>query len=134
MGEAMITALDEKGRPTPLAATLLRSPMSRMDILTPAEINTVLAASKLVPFYNREVDRESAYEILGKKMESAVAGQQSADKNRQGDKGKRGQGEEGQVPDILKELSKNTMARQMGRTLMRELTRGLFGMLSGKRR
>ena len=33
-GEALVSALDEKGRPTPLAATMMRAPMSRMDILT----------------------------------------------------------------------------------------------------
>ena len=70
MGEALITALDEKGRPTPLAAMLLRSPMGRMDILTPEEIDEIIDASRLVAYYNREVDRESAYEILGKKIEN----------------------------------------------------------------
>jgi hypothetical protein len=70
MGEALITALDEKGRPTPLAATLLRSPMSRMDILTPQEIDAIINASKLVPYYNREIDRESAFEMLTAKLES----------------------------------------------------------------
>ena len=38
IGEALISALDEKGRPTPLAATMLRAPMSRMDILTNSEL------------------------------------------------------------------------------------------------
>ncbi len=38
IGEALVSALDEKGRPTPLAATLMRAPMSRMDILTDAEL------------------------------------------------------------------------------------------------
>ena len=41
IGEALISALDEKGRPTPLAATLLRAPMSRMDVLTDAELKEV---------------------------------------------------------------------------------------------
>jgi hypothetical protein len=142
MGEAMITALDEKGRPTPLAATLLRAPMSRMDILSPAEIDDIIAGSRLVPFYNREVDRESAYEMLGRKMESAVSGRRSAagEKNGRREEGTRGQGDMGkqkksdEVPDIFEEISKSPMARQMGRTLMRELTRGLFGVLGGKRR
>jgi uncharacterized protein len=142
MGEAMITALDEKGRPTPLAATLLRSPMSRMDILTPEEVDKIIGSSKLVPFYNREVDRESAYEMLGRKIQSAVGSQQSAAGKKQDSRGagKRGsnnageQEGEGQVPDIIEEISKNPMARQMGRTLMRELTRGLFGVLGGRRR
>jgi DNA helicase HerA-like ATPase len=133
MGEAMITALDEKGRPTPLAATLLRSPMSRMDILTPSEIDAVIASSKLVPFYNREIDRESAYEILGKKIQSVVDSQQSTVSGQRSETARK-RGKEDQVPDIIGEIGKNPMARQIGRTLVRELTRGIFGMLGGGRR
>lgn len=70
-GEALVSALDEKGRPTPLAATLMRAPMSRMDILTDDEIKDVLAQSKLIKKYNEEIDRESAYEILSAKIERA---------------------------------------------------------------
>ncbi|MCO6173526.1 DUF853 domain-containing protein [Flavobacterium sp. NRK F10] len=71
IGEAFITALNEKGIPTPLAATMMRAPMSRMDILTDAEIANCIAKSKLVKKYNDEIDRESAYEILTKKIEQA---------------------------------------------------------------
>jgi len=71
IGEALITALDEKGRPTPLAATMLRAPMSRMDILSDSELKEVIGASKLVKKYNKEIDRESAYEILSEKIEKA---------------------------------------------------------------
>ncbi|MDV7140336.1 helicase HerA-like domain-containing protein [Maribacter sp. TH_r10] len=71
IGEALISALDEKGRPTPLAATLLRAPMSRMDVLTEKELNAVIKSSGLVPKYNEEIDRESAYEILNEKIEKA---------------------------------------------------------------
>ncbi|WP_375325265.1 helicase HerA-like domain-containing protein [Flagellimonas sp. GZD32] len=70
-GEALISALDEKGRPTPLAATMMRAPMSRMDILSDTEIKEVLNASKLIKKYNEEIDRESAYEILNEKIEKA---------------------------------------------------------------
>jgi hypothetical protein len=70
-GEALITALSEKGNPTPLAATMLRAPMSRMDILTTDEIETINSKSKLVKKYAEEMDRESAYEILNKKIETA---------------------------------------------------------------
>ncbi|MGB5170082.1 MAG: helicase HerA-like domain-containing protein [Eudoraea sp.] len=68
IGEALITALDEKGRPTPLAATLLRAPMSRMDILTDDELEEVLNKSILSKKYNEIIDRESAYELLNKKI------------------------------------------------------------------
>lgn len=69
IGEALITALDEKGRPTPLAATMLRAPMSRMDILNDKELKELLASSQLSSKYNEVIDRESAYEILNKKIE-----------------------------------------------------------------
>lgn len=69
-GEALISALNEKGRPTPLAATMLRAPMSRMDILTKKELKQLLDNSRLTDKYNREVDRESAYEILNAKIEA----------------------------------------------------------------
>ena len=73
IGEALVTALNEKGIPTPLAATLLRAPMSRMDILEDDELKDVLDNSKLVKKYNEVVDRESAYELLNKKIEAADA-------------------------------------------------------------
>jgi hypothetical protein len=70
IGEALVTALNEKGIPTPLAATMLRAPMSRMDILTTDEISSINRASGLVSKYSQAVDRESAYEILGRKVEA----------------------------------------------------------------
>ena len=71
IGEAFVTALNEKGIPTPLAATMMRAPMSRMDVLTESEISEINAKSKLVKKYAEEIDRESAYEILTKKIEEA---------------------------------------------------------------
>jgi hypothetical protein len=71
IGEAFVTALNEKGIPTPLAATMLRAPMSRMDVLTDAEIAEINANSKLVKKYAEAMDRESAYEMLTQKIESA---------------------------------------------------------------
>ncbi|MBQ0736085.1 helicase HerA-like domain-containing protein [Aquimarina celericrescens] len=73
IGEALISALDEKGRPTPLAATMLRAPMSRMDILSPEELKKLLKKSNLISKYNEEIDRESAYELLAEKIEKAEA-------------------------------------------------------------
>ncbi|MEP2278512.1 helicase HerA-like domain-containing protein, partial [Maribacter sp.] len=71
IGEALISALDEKGRPTPLAATLLRAPMSRMDVLTKKELAEVINSSSLVKKYGEVIDRESAYEILNEKIDKA---------------------------------------------------------------
>lgn len=73
IGEALVSALDEKGRPSALAATMLRAPMSRMDILTDTELEELIFQSKLRSKYNEEIDRESAYELLNKKIEEAEA-------------------------------------------------------------
>ena len=72
IGEALVTALNEKGIPTPLAATMMRAPQSRMDILTDSEITAINSKSKLVRKYAEEIDRDSAYEMLTKKIDSAV--------------------------------------------------------------
>ena len=71
IGEALITVLNEKGIPTPLAATMLRAPMSRMDILSENEIDNCISNSILAKKYNEVINRESAYEILTKKIEEA---------------------------------------------------------------
>jgi uncharacterized protein len=68
IGEALVTALNEKGIPTPLAGTMLRAPVSRMDILSPEEITSINKSSALVQKYNQTIDRESAYEILNRKV------------------------------------------------------------------
>ncbi len=103
IGEALVTALNEKGIPTPLAATMLRSPMSRMDILTSDEINSINRASGLVSKYSQTIDRESAYEILGRKIEEIekekadeAAQEEWAKKQKEMARGKDGESEMGE--------------------------------------
>ena len=84
IGEALVTALNEKGVPTPLAATMMRAPMSRMDILTQSEIDEINSKSKLVKKYSEIIDRESAYEMLNEKignLQDDVNQKRSAQKN-----------------------------------------------------
>lgn len=71
IGEALVSVLDEKGRPSPLVATMLRAPMSRMDILSDKELKDLINTSSLKSKYNEDIDRESAYEILNRKIEQA---------------------------------------------------------------
>ncbi len=70
IGEALVTALNEKGIPTPLAATMMRAPMSRMDILSQDELYSINRNSDLVRKYNETVDRESAFEVLTRKVDA----------------------------------------------------------------
>ncbi|RAV30886.1 helicase HerA-like domain-containing protein [Sinomicrobium soli] len=115
-GEALVTALDEKGRPTPLAATLLRAPMSRMDVLTDDEIKTLTARSGLVKKYNEQIDRESAYEILTGKIEIA-ASEEAREKGRT-DRKRTSGGRSTRMNPIIKVLTSATFIR------------GVFGVLN----
>lgn len=90
IGEAFVTALNEKGIPTPLAATMLRAPQSRMDVLVETEIESINAQSKLVKKYAEEMDRESAYEILTKKLEEATQAAEESQKEEKEEKEDKG--------------------------------------------
>ena len=72
IGEALVTVLNEKGIPTPLVVTMMRAPMSRMNVLDETEISEINTKSKLVKKYSEVIDRESAYEILNKKIQEAT--------------------------------------------------------------
>lgn len=132
IGEALITALNEKGIPTPLAQTLVRAPISRMDILSESEIDQLVRASILVPKYNQDIDRESAFEMLEAKLIQVEKKQEKANLPTPNIPKPRTRRKEEE--SLFEELSKNTMVRQLGRTIFRELTRGILGSLTGKRR
>lgn len=132
IGEALVTVLNEKGIPTPLAHTLLRSPITRMNILSQEEIEELVNNSFLVKKYNVEIDRKSAFEILDEKITRA-----EIDSEKEKDAPPSQRKSHGRPPketSIFEELSKNTMVRQIGRTIFRELSRGIMGGLTGKRK
>ncbi|PHI21143.1 ATPase [Lewinellaceae bacterium SD302] len=132
-GEAIVTALDHKGRPSPLAHTLLRAPQSRMDILTKREIKAIVDNSRLVAEYNKEVDRESAYELLNKKIEIAAAKEHQEELEKQREKGRKStSGRRRKEKSLFEKIVNSTTTRQIGRTVAREFTRGLLGALGLK--
>lgn len=88
-GEALVTALNEKGIPTPLAVAMVRAPQSRMDVLSQEEIDSINRASDLVSRYNQVIDRESAYEILTSKIDRAGQKAEEEAARRQEEKGRR---------------------------------------------
>jgi len=127
IGEAAITALNEKGIPTPLAATLLRAPQSRMDILSDDEINEIVGNSKLVPKYNETIDRESAYEMLNKKIEVSQA--PKTEPMTKYDLPKKPVGRPRVEKSTFEKVLTSPTTKQIGRTLAREFTRGILGVL-----
>ncbi|MBD8489415.1 DUF853 family protein [Echinicola sp. CAU 1574] len=132
IGEALVTALSEKGMPTPLSHTLMRAPVSRMDILTESEIKDLVDRSQLVLKYNQNIDRESAYEILGRKISHSEEKAKEVGETAQ--QASRKSNLKKEEESFFEEISKNTMVRQIGRTIFRELTRSIMGTLSGKKR
>lgn len=139
IGEAFVTCLNEKGIPTPLAHTLLRAPQSRMDVLTEGEINQLVSRSYLVQKYNDIVDRESAYEILHAKMEEARQADVQEQLRKQQESAREvttRSSSRRQEKSTFEEIMDSSVTKQIGRTLVRELTRGLMGVLGlgGRRR
>ena len=117
IGEALVTLLNEKGIPTPLVHTMLCSPRSRMDILVESEIDQLVANSKLAPKYAKEIDTDSAYEILTRKLEQAAAQTPPEEEKPAGRTAKE--------PSFFD----NPVVKQVGRTAASVITRSLLGAL-----
>jgi DNA helicase HerA-like ATPase len=121
IGEALVTLLNEKGIPTPLVHTLLCAPRSRMDVLTDAEIDQLVAGSKLATKYAKEIDSDSAYEILTRKLEeAAAAAPPPEEKPAAGSAGRTAR-----EPSFFD----NPVVKQVGRTAASVITRSLLGAL-----
>lgn len=125
IGEAFVTLLNEKGIPTPLVHVLMKPPTSRMDILTDAEVASLVSASKLAGKYNKDVDSESAYEILNEKLAAAqrraAESEEAVEEQKEAAPKGRAKKEEGWMD--------NPMVRSAGRTAATMLTRSLLGVL-----
>ena len=119
IGEALVTALNEKGIPTPLAMVRMKAPESRIGSISEAEMESVLKSSQLISKYSTVINRESAYEILTKKILTKDAETVTEEK-------KPVSREE---PSLIESVSSNPLMKQIGRTVARELTRGLLGVL-----
>ena len=78
VGEALVSTLEEKGVPSIVQRTLVRPPSSRMGPLTLQERSRLKSASPLAGQYDETVDRESAFEMLGKRAAEAQNAEEEA--------------------------------------------------------
>ncbi len=122
IGEGLVTVLNEKGIPSPLVHVMFRAPASRMDILSPQEIDNLVGRSDLARLYNETIDRESAYEMLERILEEA-AGEEHQNQMRSQ------RSRERQEKSTFEKIMDNSVTRQVGRTMAREITRGILGVL-----
>lgn len=125
IGEAFVTALNEKGIPTALVQVMMCAPASRMDVLTEGEMAKITKASEIYEYYNEEINRDSAAEILTKKIEEAIQDEEQVE-TRSDTSSRR------QEKSTIEKMMNSSVTRQVGRTVARELTRGLLGMFGIK--
>jgi hypothetical protein len=119
IGEALVTLLNEKGIPTPLAHVMMCTPRSRMDILSDDEISSLVNQSQLAAKYNKVIDSDSAYEILTAKLADAAANAPVTPA------GKTAKPE----PSTLEKIADNTVVKSMLRTAGNSIVRSLLGSL-----
>lgn len=124
IGEALITILNEKGIPTPLAHTMLCAPRSRMDVLTDEEIDAINNKSRMVAKYNKAIDNESAYEMLTAKLQEAA--EKTAEEAEPTKTTKKPAKEE---PSTLEKIGGSSVVKSMVRTGGNIIVRSLLGAL-----
>lgn len=126
IGQALITVLNEKGIPTEVVSTHLTPPRAVMGPLTESEFNAHLDASEVFDKYNKSINRESAYEILTQKMEQR---EEEKEEERQAKEEKKTTTGGRKEKSVVEQVLTSSTARTIGK----ELVRGLFGMLTGKK-
>lgn len=85
-GEAIVTVLDPKGRPTPVAPTRLWAPAAVMGPSSPGAVSSCLAASPFMAKYKDPVDPESAFELLAARVEAEKAAAETAKEQAEAEK------------------------------------------------
>jgi hypothetical protein len=138
VGEALVSLLDEKGRPAIVERAFIVPPASHIGPLTEEERRQILQSSSLRGKYEKSVDRESAYEKLKQQVQEKQApATTSSPSNPISDVifGKTGPRGGKQSPGVLEAASKSA-ARAIGSELGRQIIRGVLGSIlgSGRRR
>ncbi|MEP7175600.1 MAG: helicase HerA-like domain-containing protein [Gemmatimonadales bacterium] len=133
IGEAVVAVLDARGAPTPVVATRLVPPASRMAPLTPEELQADIRQSDLLATYGQAVDRESARELLAARMAKTQAPSAAAAQGGSETAPARSGGRAGKTAaQVAGGALVGALSSSIGRTVGREIVRGLFGLLGVK--
>ena len=150
VGEALVSTLQDKGVPMPVERTLIAPPRCRMGAITVEERAAVRSRSPVGPKYDARVNRESAYEILGRRSVGEAGRASSAGTPAHetgpvgGTKPERTEQSGGGLGDLIwgtkrRQGLAETLAKQAARTVGsevgRQILRGVLGgILGGSRR
>ena len=148
VGEALVSFMDEKGRPEPVQRAFILPPASQIGPITVEERRAVMAASLVAGVYEKTIDRDSAYETLKGRSatrapvrnEHAVpgptpaapppsAGPSIGDRVQDALGGLLGGGGNSRRKDTVVEAIVKSAARSIGSSVGRELIRGVLGSL-----
>jgi DNA helicase HerA-like ATPase len=130
IGEAVVTVLSERGAPTPVAWTRLRAPESLMAPSDPSLVAQLVAQSPLSAKYGTAVDRESAYEMLVRRIEGPAAdGGAGTPEPPKGEPAARTGKADTPGPGTVEKVLGSSAARSLATSVGREVTRGLFDAL-----
>jgi DNA helicase HerA-like ATPase len=139
VGEALVSLLDEKGRPCVVERAFVVPPGSRIGPISDAERRKIIESSTVFGHYEKTVDRDSAYEKLNgrtaEKQEEAPKAAAPASGSVMNDVlfGRTGPRGGKQSQGLIEAMAKSAV-RTMGSTAGREIVRGILGSILGKRR
>jgi hypothetical protein len=155
VGEALVSFLDEKGRPSVTERAFVMPPSGQLGPITPAQRQALLASSLVAGVYEKALDRESAYELIKGKPSAVTRGNPGAAGTGQtggvapggtaasggggfmdgmkdvlfGSTGPRGGQRDGLAQTMVK-----SAVRTIGTQVGREILRGVLGSLMGGRK
>jgi DNA helicase HerA-like ATPase len=137
VGEALVSVLDLKGVPTMVERTLIRPPMSRLGPVAEEERLKLLKESPLYGLYDQAVDRDSAYELLANRAETAAERRENSRTERKAPPDaprERPPSAQRSTRDTATERFVKNMAgsvgREVGNMIVRQVFRGILGGLS----
>jgi DNA helicase HerA-like ATPase len=147
VGEALVSLLDEKGRPSVTERVFVLPPGSQIGPITPEQRKVLLAQSLVAGVYEKTVDRESAYEKLKGRATDSVEAADTAVQKAPGGVAPAGEGgglmgglndllfghtgPRGARHDGLAQTMAKSAIRTMGTSVGREIVRGVLGSLFG---
>jgi hypothetical protein len=140
VGEALVSFLDEKGRPSVTERVFVLPPGSRIGPITPDERRALVASSLVAGVYEKTVDKESAFEMLKGRAAAAADSAAAATEKAEAGGGMMGglkdilfgsTGPRGGKRDGLAEMAAKSAVRTVGSAVGREIVRGVLGSLLG---
>ncbi len=120
-GEAFVTAIGEDGRPTPLVVAQVLPPESRMDVISDAELASLLSISPLFAKYKTALNPESAAEMLQAKMQQIAEQRNLAELEKQKELAEKERKKNPSVMDSMIESATKSIGTQLGRSLGKKL-------------